>query len=108
MRRGDVVTVAVQGDYGKPRPAVVIQSDVLNESESILIVPFTSTLRDASFYRHTVAPSGGNGLQTVSQVMVDKVTPCPRAKCGPIIGRLSSEDMIALSNKLSVMIGLAD
>ena len=29
MRRGDLVTVAVSGDYGKPRPAVVVTADAL-------------------------------------------------------------------------------
>ena len=108
MKRGDIVTIAVQGDYGKPRPAVVVQSDSLPESESILIAPFTSSLRDAPFYRLTVEPSEKNGLKVVSQIMVDKVTPCPRAKCGPVIGRLAGSEMLALNNLLSVMIGLAD
>ena len=73
MRRGDIITVAISGDYGKPRPAVVIQSDALGESESVLIVPFTTTLRDAPFYRLTIEPSDATGLKAVSQIMVDKV-----------------------------------
>ncbi len=108
MRRGDIITIAVQGDYGKPHPAVVIQSDALGESESVLVAPFTSTLRDAPFYRLTVEPADKNGLKVVSQIMVDKVTPCPRSKCGPAIGRLSDPAMLLLNNMLSVMIGLAD
>lgn len=27
MKRGDIITVALSGDYGKPRPAVVVQND---------------------------------------------------------------------------------
>ncbi len=108
MRRGDIITVAISGDYGKPRPAVVIQSDALGESESVLIVPFTTTLRDAPFYRLTIEPSDATGLKAVSQIMVDKVAPCSRAKCGPVIGRLSPLEVLALGNLLSVMIGLAD
>jgi hypothetical protein len=34
MRRGDIVTVAAPGAYGKPRPAVVIQGDSLNQREA--------------------------------------------------------------------------
>jgi mRNA interferase MazF len=108
VKRGDIVTIAVQGDYGKPRPAVVVQSDVLNEAESVLVVPFTSTVRNAPFYRLTVEPSERNGLKAVSQIMVDKVTPCPRTKCGPVIGHLWPHEMFALNSMLSVMIGLAD
>ena len=108
MRRGDLVTVAAQGDYGKPRPAVVIQSDALDAADSVLVALLTSTLADAPLYRLTLEPTAGNGLKAVSQVMVDKVLAYPRAKCGPVIGRLSPQDMLALNNMLLVMIGLAD
>ena len=108
MRRGDLVTVSAQGDYGKPRPAVVIQSDVLNAADSVLVVLLTGMLADAPLYRLSIEPTASNGLKLVSQVMVDKVLAYPRAKCGPVIGHLSGADMLALNNMLSVMIGLAD
>ena len=108
MNRGDLVTVAAQGDYGKPRPAVVIQSDALDAADSVLVALLSSTLADAPLYRLTLEPTAGNGLKAVSQVMVDKMLAYPRAKCGPVIGRLSPQDMLALNNMLLVMIGLAD
>ncbi|MBR0866692.1 mRNA interferase MazF [Bradyrhizobium diazoefficiens] len=108
MRRGDLVTVSAQGDYGKPRPAVVIQSDVLNAADSVLVVLLTGMIADAPLYRLSIEPTASNGLKLVSQVMVDKVLAYPRAKCGPVIGHLSGADMLALNNMLSVMIGLAD
>lgn len=108
VKRGDVVTVSAQGDYGKPRPAIVIQSNFLNAADSVLVVLLTSTVADAPLYRLTVEPTAENGLKVVSQVMVDKVMAYPRAKCGLVIGHLSGADMLALNNMLSVMIGLAD
>lgn len=108
MRRGDLVTVVAQGDDGKPSPAVVIQSDALDAADSVLIALLTSTMADAPLYRLTLEPTAGNGLKAVSQVMVDKVLAYPCAKCGPVIGRLSPVDMLALNNMLLVMIGLAD
>lgn len=108
VKRGDLVTVSAQGDYGKPRPAIVIQSNFLNAADSVLVVLLTSTIADAPLYRLTVEPTAENGLKVVSQVMVDKVMAYQRAKCGPVIGHLSGADMLALSNMLSVMIGLAD
>lgn len=74
----------------------------------MLVALLTSTLADAPFYRLTLEPTAGNGLKAVSQVMVDKVLAYPRAKCGPVIGRLSPQDMLALNNMLLVMFGLAD
>lgn len=108
VKRGDIVTVSAQGDYGKPRPAIVIQSNFLNAADSVLVVLLTSTIADAPLYRLTVEPTAENGLKVVSQVMVDKVMAYPRAKCGLVIGHLSGADMLALNNMLSVMIGLAD
>ncbi|TMJ14740.1 MAG: type II toxin-antitoxin system PemK/MazF family toxin, partial [Alphaproteobacteria bacterium] len=35
MNRGDLVTVALPGAYGKPRPAVVVQADRFNQLGSI-------------------------------------------------------------------------
>lgn len=108
VKRGDLVTASAQGDYGKPRPAIIIQSDYLHAADSVLVVLLTSTMADAPLYRLTIEPTADNGLQVASQVMVDKVMAYPRAKCGPVIGHLSPADMLALNTMLSVMIGLAD
>lgn len=74
----------------------------------MLVALLTSTLADAPLYRLTLESTAGTGLKAVSQVMVDKVLAYPRAKCGPVIGRLSPQDMLALNNMLLVMIGHAD
>jgi mRNA interferase MazF len=108
VRRGDFVTVSASGDYGKPRPAVVVQSDALNAADSVLVALMTSALADTPLYRLTVEPSPVNGLRPSSQVMIDKVLAYPRAKCGPVFGRLSPVELLALNGLLAVMLGLAD
>ena len=108
VKRGDLVTISAQGDYGKPRPALVIQSDFLNAADSVLVVLLTSTIADAPLFRLTIEPTAGNSPPLVSQVMVDKVLAYPRAKCGPVFGHLSGANMLALNHMLSLMIGLAD
>ncbi|MGY9040082.1 MAG: type II toxin-antitoxin system PemK/MazF family toxin, partial [Rhodobacterales bacterium] len=72
VRRGDLVTVALQGDYGKPRPALVIQADQFADLGSVVILPITSTLVDAPLLRPTVEPTPENGLRKASQIMLDK------------------------------------
>jgi len=72
MRRGDLVTIALQGNFGKPRPAVLIQADQFDEHPTVTVLPVTSTLVAAPLLRITLQPSAGNGLQKSSQVMVDK------------------------------------
>jgi mRNA interferase MazF len=88
VKRGDLVLVAIAGDYGKPRPALIVQSDLFNETHaSITVAPVTSTIVDTPLFRITVEPSRRNGLRLVSQVMVDKVTMVRRQRCGQGVGR---------------------
>ena len=108
MRRGDLVTIALQGDYGKPRPALVIQSDLFVEHPSVVILPLTSELREAPLFRISVAPSEANGLHKPSQVMVDKPQAIPREKIGQTFGRISGDVMLAIGRALAVFLGFAD
>ena len=108
MKRGDIVTVAVSGDYGKPRPAVVIQSDWLKATDSGLVALMTSALADAPIYRLTLEPDATNGLRAPTQVMVDKIVAVPRAKFGKVVGKLDEKARIALDHMVSVVVGLAD
>ena len=107
MRRGDLVTIALQGDYGKPRPALVIQSDLFAEHPSIVIAPVTSALRDTPLFRITLAPTVGNGLNKPSQVMVDKVQTVAREKLGPVFGRLEDDTLLSVNRALAVFLGFA-
>ncbi len=107
MIRGDLVTIALSGDYGKPRPALVIQSNLFDAHSSVTVLPVTSELRDAPLFRLTVAPTAANGLRKVSQVMVDKSQSVARAKIGKAIGRLNDEDMVGVNRLLAVFLGIA-
>lgn len=107
MKRGDVVTVALQGDYGKPRPALIVQSDLFNETHpSISLLPLTSTIVDSPLLRLTIDPARGNGLSRVSQVMVDKVLTLPREKIGATIGRLDDDVMLRVTRALAMWLGV--
>ena len=90
IQRGDLVTVALQGDFCKAGPALVVQSNLLNELESVIVCPVSSELRTVAF-RVTLEPTPANGLKVVSQVMVDKIITLLRTEiCGPF-GRLEEE-----------------
>jgi mRNA interferase MazF len=108
MKRGDIVTVSAQGDYGKPWPAVVIQSDWLKFTDSVLVALLTSTLVDAPVYRLNLESDKSNGLKISSQIMVDKILALPRDKCGKVLGKLDQASLATLNHMLSVVIGLAD
>ncbi len=107
MRRGDLVTVALQGDLGKPRPALVIQSDLFDAHPSVTILPVTSELRVAPLFRIAVNPHELNCLSKPSQVMVDKPQSISREKVGAVIGHLDDETMLAVNRALAVFLGFA-
>jgi mRNA interferase MazF len=107
MRRGDLVTIALQGDFGKPRPGLVIQSDLFNAHPSVTILPVTSELRDAPLFRITVEPSEINGLNKPSQVMVDKPQTLARDKIGEAFGRLDDDAMLSINRALAVFLAFA-
>jgi mRNA interferase MazF len=100
MKRGDLVTVAVSGDYGKPRPALVVQADAFDMHPSVIVLPLTSDLYDAPLFRITVNAGKETGLRTSSQIMVDKATTVPRSKIGPRIGRVNTNTMQAVDDAL--------
>jgi mRNA interferase MazF len=109
MKRGDVVTVAATGDYGKPRPAVIVQTDALPlEHASVVVCQMTSDLTDAPDFRVTIEPSEKNGLRARSQVMADKPVTIRRERVGRQIGHLEDNDIARLNIALAFVMGLAD
>ena len=107
MMRGHLVTIAMQGDFGKPRPALVIQADQFDEHATVTVLPVTSTLVAAPLFRITVQPSAENGLQKASQVMVDKAMTVKRDKIGQAIGRIDLDVMVEVERSLAVFLGIA-
>ena len=105
--RGDFVTIAIQGDFGKPRPALVIQADSFDEHATVTMLPVTSTLVAAPLLRITVQPSTENGLRKTSQVMVDKAMTVKRDKLGSAFGRIDADAMVEVERCLAVFLGIA-
>jgi mRNA interferase MazF len=107
VKRGDLVTVALRGDYGKPRPALVIQSDFFDEHPSVTLLPVTSELRDTPLFRVSVQPAKTNGLRKPSQVMIDKAVTVARGKVGPRFGNVEADIMLEVSRRLAIFLGIA-
>jgi len=107
MMRGDLVTITLQGDYGKPRPALVIQSDLFAQHPSVTILPVTSALREAPLFRLQLQPNADNGLRLPSQIMIDKPQTVARDKIGKTIGRVDDSTLLAVNRALAVFLGFA-
>jgi len=108
MKRGEVWTVAGGRDYAnKSRPAVVIQDDRFDSTGSITVCAFTSDPAEAPLFLLLVEPTEGNGLKSVSRLMVDKISTVSKSKIGKHVGRLDDEDMVRLNRAILAFLGLA-
>lgn len=98
--------VSLKGDYGKPRPALIIQSDLFDEHPSVTLMPVTGELRDTPLFRFRVEPDGSNGLAKPSQVMIDKIQTVARDRLGQPIGRLEDSKMTEVNRLMALFLGL--
>lgn len=107
MTRGDLVTIALSGDVGEPRPALVIQSDRFDQTGTVTVLLVSGTLVDAPLLRPTIEPTPANGLRKRSQVVVDKAMSVKRERIGATIGRLDAEQMLAVTRSLALFFAIA-
>lgn len=107
MKRGSLVTVAMRGDYGKPRPALIVQADAFGDMDSVIFLPLTSDITTALTCRILIAPTAENGLQVESQVMADKCSTLPLGKVGPVFGHLGAFDLGRVNRALASFLGFA-
>jgi mRNA interferase MazF len=106
MKRGDLVPVLLAGEFGKVRPALVIQSDLFARHPSVTILPITTHMRPIKTFRVSVKPTEKNGLRTYSQIMIDKAHVIPREKVGVPFGELEAPTLKAVERSLAVFLGL--
>ncbi len=106
MRRGDLVTIAIGGDYGKPRPALVVQSNAFAALPSVTVLRLTSDSHAEHLIRITVRPTPENGLRAPSQIMIDKAVTVPRERIGPVIGRLDDSLLRTVGQALTAFLAL--
>lgn len=108
MQRGQLVTVAAPGDYGKPRPALVVQSNLFADLPSVTVCLITSTRReDANLFRIEIEPSPENGLRQISHVTIDKITTVALERVGGVIGVADDATMLRINRALAVFLGIA-
>ena len=107
MKRGDVVVCALAGDYGKPRPAVIIQSDLFNPTHaSIVVCPVTSHIVNAPLFRINIPSDSKTGLKRDSQVMVDKLTAIRADRIEHCIGSLDAKQKAEIDRAVKLWLGL--
>lgn len=108
MNRGEIWSVAGGVYASKPRPAVVLQDDRFDGTNSITVCPLTSTEVSAPLLRVRIAPDEMSGLASPSWIVIDKLATVRRTNVTQRIGRLSSTQLVELERLLMVFLGLAD
>ncbi|OGT53445.1 MAG: growth inhibitor PemK [Gammaproteobacteria bacterium RIFCSPHIGHO2_12_FULL_42_13] len=106
--RGELITIALQGDFGKPRPALVIQADVFSALDSVTVIPLTSALHETPLIRFTLHPAKGNGLRKVSQLAIDKIQTVHRNKVGNAFGKISTTELIEVERLVAAFLGISE
>lgn len=107
MRRGELWTVAGGVYASKPRPALIVQEDLFDQTASVTVIPLTTTLTDAPFLRIRVPSSPMSGLDRDSDLMVDKLTTVRRSNVQGRVGRLTSDQLAEAERALMTFLGLA-
>ena len=107
MKRGTFAPVAAPGDFGKPRPALIVQSDRFDGHATVTVLLVSSTLIDAPLIRVNVTPGPRNGLREPSQIMIDKAMTLRRERIGPAFGEADDQLMLEVSRLLAVFLGIA-
>lgn len=107
MRRGDIVTVALQGSHGKPRPALIVQSDAMADTSHVAILLLTSVETDTPLVRTAIPANESTGLRAISFTMTDRITTASRDKIGIVIGHADDATMLAVNRSLMLLLGFA-
>ena len=106
MQRGDIYSVVLPKELGKPRPALIVQSELYHAATSLVVCPLTTKLLDAPHLRITVEPSKVNGITLHSQIMVDKIAAVPHERFGKKIGHVDEEIMQQVARSLIALLAL--
>ena len=109
MNRGAGVIVAGRGAFStKPRPAVVIQANFLNETHpTVLLAPISSEIRNVPLLRIPLQPTVDNGLRVPSEIMADTLITVRRQQIDRAIGQLDAQTLVRLEQALYTVLGLA-
>jgi mRNA interferase MazF len=73
----------------------------------VTVLPISGQLADAPLLRLTLEPGPANGLQKVSQIMIDKAVTVRRDKIGTVFGRIDDAVLAEVERRLAVFLGIA-
>ena len=105
MNRGELWTVSGGVYAAKPRPALIIQDNLFSATESVVVIPLTTTVADVTISRIAIPTT--TGIAQPSYAMIDKIITVRRSTLGQRVGRVSAALMADIERSLMVFLGLA-
>jgi mRNA interferase MazF len=109
VKRGEIWTISGGPDYaGKPRPAIIVQSDRFDATISVSVCPLTTVAVESVHIRFPIQPTPANRLLLTSFAMVDKISTVPKAKLGRFIGRLGKRQLALLNQRMALFLGFGE
>jgi mRNA interferase MazF len=106
LNRGDIIIVAPPGEFGKPRPVLVVQSDLSLVGLTVTFVPITSDLEHNPELRVPISPTAENGLRKPSELMIDRIQTCTWSRVGGHIGHIDAATLRKVEIALMLHLGL--
>ena len=109
IKRRDIVVLNLGGNIGKPRPALIIQSDILNINSKLsttIVLPISSELLNMEIIRYKLEPNTKNGLQFNSQIMIDKIMQVEKHRIQKVIGNISKKQIDEIEARLLSILGI--
>ena len=107
MKRGEIRLVADGVYASKPRPAIILQDDLFDATDSVTVCPMTTTIVDAPLMRVLITADKQSGIHQPSAIMVDKVTTVRRSNVGDRLGALTATQVLEVERMLLVFLGVA-
>lgn len=107
LRRGEIWTAAGgRGGYAKtPRPGIIMRNDDFDNSESVTLIPLTSTEVDSPT-RVSIPADATSGIDHASYAMTDKIQTYRRNALGEHCGRLTSAQLVEVERAMLLYLGV--
>lgn len=111
-RRGDVHIVDFPDIGGHvirgPHPAVIVQTDSMARSSTVVIVPMTSAARASEFRPPFLVAitASTSGLRRDGWIKCDQLVTVPTVALGPPVGRISPEGLDRVDKALRFVLAL--
>jgi len=108
INRGEIWSVLWTGLAGKPRPALVIQSERYRLTDTDILALITTSRNEQGELRLPIKADDDNGLLQDSYICLDKLMAIPLTNLGERYGRADDSIMAEIDARLIKVLGIGE